>query len=483
MLVLAARVTVVDRFGSDIPQGDQWYGVGEVLLAPFLQHRLEPVDLLRPHNEHRIVPTRALDLSLFAIDGRWDARVGCTVNAILQAALACAVWGFGRQLLSGRFELPWFVAVVGLFAPPISWNNLIAAFHSQQIFLMGFSFLALAFLLPSRALSVRWWWGTACAALTLVSMASGLLAAVVVIATLLLLVPWHHLARHHRATLVVMVIIVVVGTLTQVHVPRHDALRAQSFGYFLLSFGRQLQWPVKLVPGLVSFPVFPLLMWTPWLWLGARLWSNRRRGSEFFIGVGREHVLFAAGFWVLAQIAATALVRGGDGPWPGSRFVDTIAAGVGVNALAFLLLLVTPGPESKVLRSLRFAGGAAVALALAGVLIHAVSNWVNVLPARRAELQIAENGIQMFLASGEVEALVGAAVAHPDPAELARWLSIPEIRSSLPVSVDPMGGRGPLGTIAHWLGRAGPLLFFASLLVAVVSFWPVSSKSAEVDYG
>jgi len=476
VLVFAARMAVVDRFGSDLPQGDQWYGVGEVLLVPFLQDQLGPRDLLRPHNEHPIALTRTLDLALFAIDGRWDARVGCTVNALLHAVLTCAVWAFGRRLLGGQFEIIWFVVVAALFALPVSWNNVIAAFHSQQLFLMGLSFIAVTLLLTSRANSLRWWMGTACAALALVSMASGLLAGAVVLATMALTVPPHQLLRH-RATLIVSVIVVAVGAISQVHVPDHDGFRAQSFGYFVLSFGRQLQWPVKLIPGVVSFPLFPVLCWIPWLWLGIRLWTNRHRGAVSCGKVGRQHVLFAVGLWVLAQIAATAFVRGGDGPWPGSRFVDTIAAGVGVNVLALLVLLATARPASAAFHILRAAGGVAVALALVGMIVHAGSNWVNVLPERRAALGAAETSIRSFIEIGDVDVLTGIDVAHSDPNVLAHWLSIPELRSILPASVNPIGGRGPLGAAAFSLGRAAGLLFLAALLVAVAAFLPLSSAT------
>ena len=58
LLIVGAKLWLIDSVGSSLPVWDQIDGEGENAIRPFLEHRLTLDDLWRPHNEHRIVFTK-----------------------------------------------------------------------------------------------------------------------------------------------------------------------------------------------------------------------------------------------------------------------------------------------------------------------------------------------------------------------------------------------------------------------------------------
>ncbi len=73
--VLGARWVAVNRFGSDLPQWDQWDAEGLHSLIPWSAHRFFLRELFLPHNEHRVVVTKLLNLGLTLANGQWDQRL------------------------------------------------------------------------------------------------------------------------------------------------------------------------------------------------------------------------------------------------------------------------------------------------------------------------------------------------------------------------------------------------------------------------
>ena len=87
-VVLGLKLDVIHRFGSDLPSWDQWDAEGLHLYVPWAGHRLGVADFLRPQNEHRIVLTKLLCFAELRLNGQWDARLQCVVNALLHCSLA-----------------------------------------------------------------------------------------------------------------------------------------------------------------------------------------------------------------------------------------------------------------------------------------------------------------------------------------------------------------------------------------------------------
>jgi hypothetical protein len=455
-LVWGTKLAVIDRFGSDLPNWDQWDAEGAQVFLPYFQHRLGFFDFFIPHNEHRVACTRALALGLLVLNGQWDTRLECVVNAALHSALALAIFLYGRTLINRRWHGVWFASVAALTAPPIAWQNVLGGFHSQQYFLLWFSLAALAWLLTAPPWSWRWWGGLVCAALALFSMGSGLLAAGVTAGVLAVGGRPREVWRRHGVTMAVCLLVFAAGWALRVEVNQHATLRAHSLAAFGLTLWRSLQWPA------VFFAPLAILLWMPWAWLGRQIWRQRDQGDP------RLRVIFAAGLWVILQFAATAYTRGAGGPWPASRYLDTVALGVLINALAVLVAL-----SSDAFPGWRTGGRTTVAAAWLGIVV--VGGWQHVaevcqteLPAVGAEMARRDVNTRAYLATGDDHHL-DHDIPYPGKDGLIERLSHPEIRAILPVSIRP-----PVALV----GQAEPADSFVAQAVApatqpleYVPFW------------
>jgi len=443
-LIWGVKLTVIADYGSDLPNWDQWDAEGVQTFLPYLRHRLHFLDLFAPHNEHRVACTRLLALGLLRLNGQWDSRLECVVNAVLHAAVAVAIFLYGCRLIHRRWHGAWLAAVAAMIAPPIAWQNVLGGFHSQQVFLLAFSLAALALLLTARTGSVGWWVGLACAAIDLFTMASGLLAAAVVVAVLVVSGPPREFWRRHGLTAAACLLVVGAGWMLRVRVPQDAPLAAHSAESFLVSAWHSLEWPAVFCAPLA------LLLWLPWAWLGWRAWRGRDPLRP------RQWVIVAAGLWVLLQIAATAYGRGAGGAWPASRYLDTVATGVLVNALALLIILSPDAPPGW-----RAWGRAALAAAWAGVVAagtwqQVTETWRAELPEVSAEMARRDANTAAYLATGNDHFLDGD-IPYPSKGSLMERLAPPEIRAILPVSI-----RAPL----RLAGEADPAGSFAARAVA-----------------
>jgi hypothetical protein len=115
-LVFGGKLAVIDRFGTDLPNWDQWDAEGAQVFLPYLQYRLGFLDFFIPHNKHQVACTQALALGLLLLNGQWDARLECVANAGLHSALALAIFLYGRALLGRRWHGVWFATVAALTA-------------------------------------------------------------------------------------------------------------------------------------------------------------------------------------------------------------------------------------------------------------------------------------------------------------------------------------------------------------------------------
>lgn len=439
LIVWGTKLAVINRFGSDLPNWDQWDAEGDKVFLPYFQHRLGILDFFAPHNEHRVVCTKALALGLLLLNGQWDARLECVVNASLHAALAVGIFLYGCALIDRCWTVAWLGSVAALTAPPIAWQNVLGGFHSQQYFLLWFSLVALAWLLTAPQWSWRWWSGLACAILALFSMASGLLAAAVAAALLVVSGRPRELWHRHGATLATCLIVFSAGWALRVQVPYHESIMAHSAADFGLTFWHSLQWPA------VFFAPLAVLLWSPWAWVGWRIWRQRDQSQP------RLRVIFAAGLWVILQFAATAYERGAGGPWPASRYFDTVALGVLVNGLAVLIALSTdafPGWRRGA-RAIAAAGWLGVVVV--GGWQHLAQVFNTELPAVGAAMQQRELNTRAYLATGDDHHL-DHDIPYPSKDTLIERLSHPEIRAILPASVRPsvalIGRADPAGSFA-----------------------------------
>ena len=67
--ILGVRWAVFDRYGMTLPEWDQWDAEGLKLLAPWFNQDGFLSALFTPHNEHRVVLTKLLNLGLTVTNG------------------------------------------------------------------------------------------------------------------------------------------------------------------------------------------------------------------------------------------------------------------------------------------------------------------------------------------------------------------------------------------------------------------------------
>ena len=428
LAVFGARVAFVDQFGTDLPTWDQWGAEGESLILPYEQGRLRFIDLFHPHNEHRVVATKLLALGLYVANGQWDARLECVVNAAMMAAFVGVFFLFGRTKIPRRWDLAWIATLIALFAAPLSWQNILGGFHTQQTFLIAFSFAAIAGLTRARPLSAGGGAGGACAVAALFTMGSGLLAAAAAGATLVATSRIRSMVRRHGLTLAVCTAVVGLGLWLHVSVPYHDHLKAQSVWEFVLCFWRSLQWPQLHVP------VHAVLSWLPW---GFLTWGARRSGDT---PVGVDRLIAGAGFWVLLQFAASAYARGADGAWPADRYLDTVAFGIAINVLALLILLARSRKTGWPRRVRAAACVIGAGFLIQGWWMHVHTMLDDTGPALRAVHIDREQHTRAYVLTGDPAWLKEGHIPYPQAGELKRCLDYEELRRALPASA-----RTPLG--------------------------------------
>ena len=467
-LVLGAKWAVFDRFGSDLPNWDQWDAEGLNLLAPWFEHDHFTQHLFTPHNEHRVVMTKLQNLAVTLAAGQWDARVEIVFNAALHSALAVACWLVGRRWLRQRTgdrgqetghrgktprdgfpSLPspvscllnqaaWFLVVALLFGLPIAWQNVIGGFHSQQYWLLGLSFAAMVALPFARPWRLGWWAAALAAALALLTMGSGFLASVLIFAA----VAWRWLrgdttARDAWPTLTVTAALVVVGLLTRVEVDYHAHMKAKTVHDFVFCSMHNLQWPVPRGDAWWA----ALVLWLPWAIVAWR--ALRERGPVARVA----QPIAALGGWVVLQVLATAYARGANGDFPASRYMDTLAFGMMANALA--LGWLCSGTVS------RLASIARAALGAAWLAVLAVGLWqvtplatVDGLPDTKRYFHNAEAYVKAYLVTNDRADLLHDDIPYPGADSFIERVGRPSLRTLMPVSVRPplpLAAGGPAG--------------------------------------
>src|SRR5688500_15731745 len=100
LLIVVANWATFDRYGSAIPDWDQWDAEAVELFIPWFDRDHFPRHLVHPHNEHRIILTMLQYLALVLLNGQWDSRLEAVTNALLHAALAVALWQCGRRWIA-----------------------------------------------------------------------------------------------------------------------------------------------------------------------------------------------------------------------------------------------------------------------------------------------------------------------------------------------------------------------------------------------
>jgi hypothetical protein len=439
-IVLGGKWATIDRFGTDMPDWDQWDSEATHLLTAWFEDDNFVAHLLLPHNEHRVILTKLQNLGLTLLNGQWDARLQTVTNAMLHAALAVGFWVFARRTVARRWHAPLFVLTALLFGMPVATQNVLGGFHSQQYWLLGLSFLALTTWPFVRLWSPGWWIGTIAAILALGSMASGFFAAAVVAAIIVFRILRHEMKSSAAwPTLLIATALILVGLVTRVDLADHAHLKARSIGEFFLYILRSLAWPLR------GQDWTGALLWCPWLLILWRTLFLRPASAE----TRRDQTIVALGGWVLLQLIATAYARGADANYPASRYTDTVVFGAMVNALALAALLSPPANETRAgdksssaatggtprfdSAGMHALGGVWLLAFGIGLYVHLERSIRTDLPNAKKYYVEAERHMRGYLATNDPAQLAFPDIPYPNAEALIERLSHSSLREVMPV--------------------------------------------------
>lgn len=425
LLLLGFKLWVIYTYGNATPFWDQWDAEGVNLYKPLADGTLGWNNLFAPHNEHRIVTTRILALSLLKINQTWNPLLQMLVNAVLHVITII----FGVYLLNmvtNRKYLPilLFFSLI-LFALPFGWENTLAGFQAQFYFVLLFSFISLWLLVIQTPFSIKWWIGIVFLVLAFFSFASGVFVAVAASVTgMLMFFTSVNRTKKQLLAIALLGILFICGVKSIPPLPYHDIYKAHSVSDLYYSVTSTLGWPLSrnLIAALIiNLPaaIFMIIM------LRKTPPANNYRWF-----------LAALVIWLMAQSFSIAWGRATINRSP--RYLDTFTVGVLAN-FACLLLIV----HDQVGKRHIWALGCAslwTAILIFGLGIRAGRHLPNELAIKHATSVLQETHTRDFLSTGDIRHLKDnpSEIPYPDASHLARVLSLPEIRPILPGNINPL---------------------------------------------
>lgn len=424
--LLGAKFWLIEKFGNQIPFWDQWDEEGGRLYEPFLKGTLGLSYFFSPHNEHRMMATRLLDLGELCLNGIWNPLLQMVVGAFLHVAAILVLVALLARV-AGREYLPAVLAFsVLLFALPNGWENTLWGFQSQVYFAMLFSIISLWWTTLPEPFSLKWCCGFFCMALAFFSMASGVFAAAAAAALgfAFYLMGLRRTPRQLAAVLMLAALFILEIQLTR-GVAGPNELKAHSAFQFLAAFYHTLAWPMphKVLGMLQNLPI-----------LAFAVWMFKRKPST------DDPKWFLASL-MLCMLGVQAGLAYGRALCPvSSRYLDQFAIMILATFACFLLMLKEGSPEWK--RRLFPLLALWVLMVSACLQIYnARPSWKEIKDWKNIKI-IEEVNVRNYVASGDKGCLQDKGeygIPYPSAGALASFLDSPEIRKILPADIAPPG--------------------------------------------
>lgn len=311
LVALGAKLWTIQIWATNIPYWDQW-DEARLLFKPWLEGTLAWHNFFIPHNEHRIVFTRLLDLLEVKFNGQWDPQFQMVVNAFIHIAYGCGLAAIFWNFTGRKYAGPICILLLPFFTLPFAVENTVHGFQSQMYYLNIFSVAGMLGLGFSKPGSIAWFCGFFAAALAIFTMASGFLAAAALVGLVILRSCKQRKMSHGQiATLVGGLAVVVLGLVMKVSVPDDKQYQANSLLEFFHSFLGNLAWPFSNHPAAAILFCLPLAV--PFIRYFQTSLKNPR-ATEFVLMLG---------LWGLLQAAALAFGRANLGL--SSRYFDTLS--------------------------------------------------------------------------------------------------------------------------------------------------------------
>ena len=455
LVVLGAKLWVVQLYGSPLPLWDQWYEA-ERFFRPWVEGHLTWKAFFAAHNEHRILFTRLLDMSVIWMNGRWEPMLQMTVNAFIHATFVCGLafclWDFLGRKNGG---LVCFL-LAPFFALPYASENTIWAFNSQLYLLDIVSLAALVGLGFGKPGGWNWWLGLAAAVMGLFTMASGLLAPMTVGGlTILRAIKQRRMERGNLITLGSCLAVMGLGLALSVTMKDDRLLRAQTLMQFTSALARDLTWPFFDTPEMGCLISLPLALLVA---LYFRPNFQEPRAAEFILTFG---------LWGVLQSAGLAYGRANYGEViPASRYLDILNVFVIASLFASVLLAqfwLRGAVSIKFTLFLPLVCSAVIFFGLCRISQIVVNELL--LPTRSMNL-VAEERVETFMATGNERDLLEPPTVRPSPEVALGVLRNPRLQAILPaVCLPPADAHvtGRFTAVSQWLLRNSTGILYCGL--------------------
>ena len=438
--VLALQLWLVAAAGTDVPYYDQWVIEGSWLYPKWCEGSLHAADLLTASNEHRIVWSHLLNLTLFSLNGQWDPLVQLVAVAGIRAASAAAIVALAGVGLASRARWLIAAAVTVAFLPHLAWHCVLWGIES---FVLVLAMLALWLLGTGAPTTRRTLAGLAAGGAALVAMGPGALVPAVLLGwAIFRAIDARRLdAAVWRATWPALMLLAAAVAL-RVSVPGHAGLEPVSGAQLFAAFLRMASWPHGL-------PVAAVLMNLPLLLLAGGRLLHYRRPAE-----GEDFVLLAAG-WSVGIALATAWARGGG---------DELAVGVPSRYVDFLVFLplanlwcvavLATGAAARWRASSRLLAAAWAVFLFAGWLGLSAQVIRGIILPRAHDREAPVRLTRAFQLTRDPAVFAGQPrllVPHPHPEVMLAVMDDPRLQGRLPPSLQPEKPLGPLSRAVRWL--------------------------------
>lgn len=449
LIVLGFKVRLINKFNPITPYWDQWDAEAARLYRPIIEGRFHVATLVSPHNEHRILFTRIINLAVLYAVGLWYPALQMVVNSFIHCAAIFVV----VYLLTKCISLPVrgipILFLTLLYVIPFDWQNTLSGFQSQFYLLIMFSTLAVHMTAKSKAFSGTWLLGLAFSVASYFNIASGALTAAssgAIMALQLAVGSRRNTARECLAVFICIgvSVIAVLGTPYSLEVATYKVRSLHEFGIAAIN---QASYPFGAPYGLLQYIPSSILV--------VRVLAKQPRLPAY------EWSVLALLVWLGSQIAAISYGRGNQlSAVTASRYDDVLIIGLSVNLSVTFYLL-------RNFWSRYFAAHLGItALSVRWLLVLLVmaapfEAWA--LPFGRASfaeatafgdaLERQTGTMEEFFRSGEtMSSLQGKIIPYPDPQRLTTLASDPTIRSILHPALTSLPLRRGL-LLPHWLSK------------------------------
>ena len=247
-LGVAFKFNIIQKYGSDVAYMDPWGAEAEITILPYLEERLDYISTFwAAHCEHHVGLTRFWSLLITLINGQWDNKVICSINAVFSSSIIGLFLIVYNMHLKSTNCILFVISCIIINTNPISWENTLGCFQIQ----FSFSLVSCILYIFLGTQSDKLYKQIICFLVGLISlnsMASCVFAPLAVILTQIIIMIKDKEYKKRLKLSAIHIPMLLIGLSVVNYVPGHEPLKAESFYSFIFAF-----------INICSTPIFPII--------------------------------------------------------------------------------------------------------------------------------------------------------------------------------------------------------------------------------